>query len=135
MSDEEREKTLTRAELEADFAFLLARSSAAGSCRFGGKRWTGMSSNSLVAFAYGGKQDRMPSDRNDYGACVRTYVRLPKHRRTAAVRAALKKAREAYLSNYPDERFAGPRNAARAAWEAEAEKRQKRRRRRRRRAA
>jgi hypothetical protein len=85
------------AEMEADIAFLLLRAGCAGSCSFSSDRWTGQSSNSLVALAYGGKQAAMPWDRSDYAAYVRTVRRLPKHRRTAAVMAGLRAAREHYL--------------------------------------
>ena len=109
----------TIAELEADVAFLVLRSMRAGS--FGGeaKRWTGLSSNALVALAYGGKQDEWPSDRDDYAACVRTFVRLPRHRRTPEVRAGLARARGAYLENYPEDATAASRREARARRERE----------------
>lgn len=112
-------------ELEADVAFLLLRSGSAGSVSFTSDRWTGMSSNSLVAFAYGGEQRHMPADRGDYAACVRTYVRLPRHRKTSAVRAALRNAREAYLRRYPADRYPEQRRAIRAEWEAERQEREK----------
>lgn len=122
---------LTLEQAEADIAFLLARSASAGSVNFMPGRWTGMSSNALVALAYGGEQTAMPSDRADYAACVRTFWRLPKHRKTADVRAGLKIARDAYLANYPGDRFPGPRNAEAAKWKAEWEARKPKRRRRR----
>ena len=100
-------------QAQADIAFLLLRCSAAGSVSFMDDRWTGMSSNALVKVAYGGEQDALPHDRSDYAACVRTYARLPRHRRTPAVRKALKDAREFYLQRYPEDRFPEPRNAAR----------------------
>ncbi len=106
-------------EMEADIAFLVMRARAAGTAYFGRDRWTGTSSNSLVDLAYGGEQRCMPGDRGDYAACVRTYVRLPAHRKTAEVRAGLQRAREAYLANYPDERFPGPRNEKWARYQAE----------------
>lgn len=78
--------TQTReAEGLEDVAFLLARSGHAGKCMFGGKRWTGMSSNSLVSIAFGEADERLPSDSSDLAACYRTVMRLPKHRRTDAV--------------------------------------------------
>lgn len=106
--------SLTREQLEADVAFLVLRARCAGSAYFGADRWTGMSSNALVDLAYGGEQTAMPSDRSDYAACVRTYARLPVHRRTKAVREGLKRAREAYLSRYPEDRFPAARISARA---------------------
>jgi len=109
---------------EADIAFLLARSGHAGSCSFAPGRWTGMSSNAIVSVAFGGPQSAMPSDREDYAACVRTYARLPRHRRTEAVRDALRKARAAYLARYPNHRFPAGRVAERAAYERLVAKRQ-----------
>lgn len=122
---------LTSEEMMADIQFLLARSECAGSCSFGSDRWTGLSSNSLVQFAYGGKHDCMPSDRSDYAACVRTVRRLPKHRRTLAVMSALRKAREAYLRRYPNDRSSLARRAARQEWERRERERWERKRRRR----
>jgi len=142
MSESERLESLpTWAQLEIaqtreDVAFLLLRADRAGSCRFGPGRWTGMSSNALVAVAFGGPQSSLPSDREDYAACVRTYARLPVHRRTPAVRAALKVARAAIVERYPEYATAAARNEAEAKWRAEREQRdreetQRRRRRRR----
>jgi hypothetical protein len=110
---------LTRAQLQADIDFLVMRANAAGCCDFTNDRWTGLSSNSLVNFAFGGKHDCMPSDRSDYAACVRTFRRLPAHRRTRAVVAALARAKEAYLKHYPAERFPGTRRAERERMERE----------------
>lgn len=109
---------LTRlAEAEADIAFLLSRAGHAGSCSFDKGRWTGMSSNSIVAVAFGGKQTALPADRGDYAACVRTFARLPRHRRTEAVKDALKKARAEYLARHPEGRYPHTREAARIAYE------------------
>lgn len=121
--------SLTRRELAADVEFLLLRADAAGSVNFTADRWTGMSSNALVALAYGGKQTAMPYDRGDYAACVRTYRRLPPHRQTNKVRHALLKAREHYLARYPEDRFPAGREEKRARWKAENEAARKRRRR------
>lgn len=123
-----------REELQADLKFLLSRADAAGSCSFGGERWTGMSSNAIVRKAYGGRQDCMPADRSDYAACVRTVRRLPKHRRTPAVMASLWKAKAAYLKNYPQDRCAPERKRRHEEWLAEQQKRWERRQRRRKRA-
>lgn len=106
---------LTVEQLQEDIAFLLLRSSEAGSCDFTSARWTGMSSNALVRFAYGGKHDCMPSDRSDFHACVLTVKRLPKHRRTPAVMAALWEAKRQYLLRYPDNSL--ERRRKRQEWE------------------
>lgn len=116
-------------EMQADIAFLLLRAGCAGACYFGSDRWTGTSSNALVSVAYGGDQDAMPWDRGDYAACVRTYVRLPTHRKTGAVRDALNAAREHYLLRYPTDRFPATRAAERLRWEALRAAQQKRRKR------
>lgn len=113
-------------EHEQDIAFLVERQRAAGSCDFTSDRWTGMSSNSLVCVAYGGPQEHMPYDRGDYAACVRTVRRLPRHRRTAAVMAALRKARDHYLDRYPSHRSSLARSEERAKWEREREEKRKR---------
>lgn len=96
---------LTRKQLEADLAFLADRACQTGSVSFGGKREAGMLSNAIVAWAYGiGDQNRMPMDRGDYGACVRTVRKMPRHRQAAA-REALRRARAAL----PDQHKRGGR--------------------------
>lgn len=72
-------------DAQEDIAFLLARSGNAGNCMFGGKRWTGISSNALVSIAFGEPDNGLPSDSSDLAACYRAVMRLPAHRRTAAV--------------------------------------------------
>jgi len=121
---------MTPAEMQADIDFLLLRAGCAGSCDFTSDRWTGASSNAIVRFAYGGKQDEMPWDRSDYAACVRTVKRLPRHRRTPQVMEALRRAREAYLKSNPTHRSSLARKAEREEWEREQRKRQSRKRRR-----
>ena len=117
---------MTLDEMQADIDFLLLRSGRAGSCSFTSDRWTGMSSNALVSLAYGGKQDAMPHDRSDYAACVRTVRRLPKHRRTPEVLDGLRRARAAYLGNYPEDASSLVRRARRQEWEEEKRKRDER---------
>lgn len=75
--------------LRAERDFLLARSSAAGSCRFSGYRWTGMSSNALVSVAFGRRDNTLPRDSADLAACYRTVQRLPQHLVSPAVLAQL----------------------------------------------
>lgn len=87
-------------EHERDITFLLDRAGCAGTCDFGGDRWTGLSSNAIVAVAYGGKQTALPWDRGDYAACVRTVRRLPRHRRTPLVWQALKRAKAHFLEQH-----------------------------------
>ncbi|MEZ0249722.1 MAG: hypothetical protein ACAH20_02045 [Methylobacteriaceae bacterium] len=111
------------AELQADVAFLLARCAEAGRAGFSSDRWTGMSSNALVSVAYGGEQAAMPYDRFDYAACVRTYARLPRHRRTPEVRAALRLAKAVLITRHPECATAPSRNDARR--EAERQERER----------
>lgn len=113
--------------LQEDVDFLLLRAMSAGSVSFTANRWTGQSSNALVSVAYGGAQDAFPYDRSDYAACVRTFKRLPSHRKTLAVRTALRAARDHYLSRYPEDRSAAQRAEKRREYEKRAEAEQKRR--------
>jgi hypothetical protein len=115
-------------EEQADIEFLLLRAGCAGSCPFTSERWTGQSSNSIVSVAYGGKQVDLPWDRSDYAACVRTVRRLPKHRKTPEVMAALKLAREHYLSRYPNHASSLQRRAEREEWERQKQRRGRRKR-------
>lgn len=124
---------LTADQMQADIAFLLLRAGCAGSVSFTSDRWTGTSSNSIVGIAYGsGKDQDMPWDRSDYAACVRTVRRLPKHRRTEAVLAALAKAREAYLERHPEDRCSLERRRIHEEWDRERRERDERRMKRRR---
>jgi hypothetical protein len=109
----------TSSEAGQDIEFLVTRTMAAGCCDFTNERWTGMSSNSIVAVAYGMEQKHLPSDRSDWAACVRTFRRLPSHRRTPRVREAMAVAKAAYLKNYPDDASPSRRKAAHERWERE----------------
>ncbi len=112
---------MNKSQMQADIDFLLLRAGSAGSCSFSNDRWTGLSSNAIVAVAYGGEQTAMPWDRGDYAACVRTVRRLPRHRRTAKVMDALRTARAAYIKNNPRHQTAADRNAYYAELEAKRE--------------
>lgn len=85
-----------------DRDFLLARASNAGRCNFGGKRWTGLSSNALVEVAFGQRNDRLPSDGSDLAACYRTVQALPSHRVTEQVLHQLNLGEKAVGEYYPD---------------------------------
>src|ERR1051326_6687670 len=78
-----RAQTTSKARLQAEIDFLLARAANANSCRFDDpKRWTGRSSNALVRFVFGGDApapDEFPRDPSDLAACYRTVARLPEH--------------------------------------------------------
>lgn len=88
--------SLTLEQALEDIAFLVKRAGGAGGFGGWGRRSVGMSSNALVSLAYGGIQDQMPHDRDDYAACVRAVRQLPRHRRTQAVLSALADAKVAY---------------------------------------
>jgi len=83
---------------KADKKFLLARCAKAGSCSFCKERDTGVSSNSIVAIAYGkiklNEQD-MPSDEADLAACIKAFGKLPRHRKTKNAIEALSRAKQA----------------------------------------
>lgn len=88
-----------RAELEEarkDIQFLSRRAELAGSFAFSdGERATGVSSNAIVRLAYGGavpSADELPMDIYDLRACERAFQKLPEHRKTDAVKAAMQKA-------------------------------------------
>lgn len=81
----------------ADIAFLAERSGWAGHCLFTEDREVGISSNSIVAIAYGLRtlaQQELPCDWSDLQACERTVAKLPTHRRTADVESAIAAARK-----------------------------------------
>lgn len=95
--------------------FLLARSGHAGSCSFAPGRWTGVSSNALVTIAFGGDDDRLPSDTGDLAACYRTMLRLPRHLLSRRVWEQLE-AGERYVASKYD--ISGAQDAA--GWTEEA---------------
>ena len=87
--------------LRAERDFLLDRVGHAGKCMFGGKRWTGMSSNALVDVAFGRKNDRLPLDGSDLAACYRTVMRLPDHLISRAVIAQLQEGELFVAGRHP----------------------------------
>jgi hypothetical protein len=91
--------------LQADVVYLAARAERAGRCSFEENRDFGVSSDAIVRLAYGGpapRPDEMPSDGQDYLACQLAVMRLPGHRRTEEVLAALRTA-EAAWKGYEEE--------------------------------
>jgi hypothetical protein len=93
-------------ELQEDIAFLAHRQTRASSIGGdGGKRFTGLSSNSIVSIIYGHQsQDEqyMPSDKGDYQACVRTVEMLPVHRKEFGM-ILLNRAFDSLRKQYQDE--------------------------------
>jgi hypothetical protein len=72
---------ITRQDLKADIAFLLAREAMTN-------RDVGKSSNALVRFAYTGQRPsdwEFPRDTGDFERCRRTRLALPRHRNTHEV--------------------------------------------------
>jgi hypothetical protein len=106
---------MTNPEYKADIAFLLARACQAGGMSFREERDVGLSSNSLVAIAYGSTEPQiLPRDQSDLDACERAFARLPEHRKGAKATAALYRARVAITENTPRPRLAeGPSNSRR----------------------
>ena len=102
----------TREQLEADVAFWVKRGDRCGS--FGGsenRRAWGISSNSLVAYAYGTVALRPPSDWWDYAACVRAVRSLPRHRRSAALLEILAGFKQMVRRKYPNKPISKKRAA------------------------
>lgn len=81
-------------QLKADVKFLAERAHKAGSWSSGDEgRETGVSSNSIVAIAYGlTTEQQLPSDTSDLAACRRAWAKLPEHRKTSAAITAMDEA-------------------------------------------
>lgn len=90
-------------ELLADVSFLAARCAASGSCSLSDdERDYGMSSNSMVAIAYGLTplaNQCMPGDNSDLRACERMWQKLPVHRKTADAIEAMRRAKLSLSDN------------------------------------
>lgn len=84
--------------LTAERDFLRLRASHAGRCVFGGKRWTGESSNGLVDIAFGDTSVALPFDSADLASCYRLVQRLPAHLLSNAVIDHLERG-EAFVRN------------------------------------
>ena len=87
-------------EEQADFIFLLGRAMQAGKCSFRADRETGISSNSIVGIAYGlidPEDQELPSDKGDQLSCCLMWRKLPRHRKTKTVRAAMARATKAVV--------------------------------------
>jgi hypothetical protein len=93
---------LTWEQLQIDVDYLVRRAKRAGGFYADSNRDWGMSSNSLVNYAYDVGVPVMPSDWHDYAACVRAARNLPRHRRTQRVLTALSVQKSAVLSRYPN---------------------------------
>jgi hypothetical protein len=91
-------------ELQKDVDFLVNRSMKAGECSFSNEREVGISSNSIVAIAYGVtplSSQRLPSDTSDLRACENMWAKLPEHRKTAEATMAIQIARQYINDKYP----------------------------------
>ena len=87
--------------LALDKEFLLNRCMKAGSCSFTGDRDTGISSNSIVAIAYGLKnlsEQELPNDNADLQACRNMWKKLPRHRETKDAKKAMNRAEKSIES-------------------------------------
>jgi hypothetical protein len=92
---------LTREQMQADINFLATRQKRTGGWYSDRKRDWGISSNSLVSYAYGVGSPEMPFDWSDYAACVRVARKMPRHRRTSKVMLALSIQKDAVEKRYP----------------------------------
>lgn len=87
---------LTDEQLQSDIEFLANRAKKAGCMTFTNDRATGTSSNAIVSLAYLGEPARvLPMDGSDLAACENMWAKLPTHRKTADVMAAMENARSA----------------------------------------
>ena len=89
--------------LKLDMEFLLDRAMKAGSCSFMGNRDTGVSSNNIVAIAYGVENlinQRLPSDQADLQACRNMWKKLPRHRETTEAKEAMTRAEKAISEKF-----------------------------------
>lgn len=80
---------------QADFDFLLDRFAQSIDDP---KDEIGMSSNSIVAIAYGIQslaEQELPADKSDLERCVKTWQKLPAHRRVGDALAAMYRAENA----------------------------------------
>lgn len=92
--------------MQADVAFLVDRSIRTGSLSFSETgRDTGMSSNSIVAIAYGVeklKDQYLPSDPSDALSCRNMWAKLPAHRKTKDAITAIKRGEKYVKAKFPD---------------------------------
>lgn len=87
---------MTNEQLQQDLKFLAERQLKAGSVSFIGQRETGVSSNSIVAIAYGLtplEKQELPSDVSDMQSCENMWKKLPKHRKIGDGLKAMEAAR------------------------------------------
>ena len=81
---------------DKDIKFLSQRAINASKISFTGKRDSGISSNAIVRYAYGGTipiNGELPSDIYDLAACERMWKKLPKSRKTKRVIKSMYNAR------------------------------------------
>lgn len=97
-------KVYAKRQLKADIAFLSDRASRTGSCSFSQDRDTGISSNSIVAIAYGHTRlsdQRFPSDLSDMRSCENMWAKMPEHRKEGDALAAMEAARNCNYHGKP----------------------------------
>lgn len=93
----------TAEELSQEVEFLLTRAMQGGLCYFGQDRFTGVSSNAMVFYAFGGEypsSDKFPYDPSDLKACVLTRKMAPNHIKPK-MDDLLIKYRDAVATRYP----------------------------------
>lgn len=92
-------RRIVRNRADEDHKFLLNRAMQGGRVCFTEERECGVSSNSIVAIAYGlipPDEQKMPYDKSDYKACEKMWEHLPSHRKTRITRMAMERAETAY---------------------------------------
>ena len=99
---QENAPLMTREQLEADIKFLAQRQKRTGGWYSDRDRDWGISSNSLVSYAYDVGKPEMPLDWSDYAACVRVARRMPRHRRTKQIMIALSIQKSAVMKRHSE---------------------------------
>lgn len=87
---------MTKEQLQKDIIFLAIRQLKAGSIPLLGYREVGVSSNSIVAIAYGLESlcdQILPCDADDMQSCENMCKKLPDHRKTGDALKAIEAAR------------------------------------------
>ena len=87
---------MTNEELQEDVKFLAERQLKLASASFTQDRDTGVSSNSIVAIAYGVnsiENQKFPADEGDMQSCENMWKNMPAHRKTGDALKAMHAAR------------------------------------------
>lgn len=87
---------MTEQELKIDIEYLVNRQIKSNGLHFTDDRETGLSSNSIVAIAYGVytlENQILPGDHSDLRSCEKMWLGLPAHRKNEQAIEAMNRAR------------------------------------------